>query len=498
MKSFYKAALYIFPLIILGCACYGILQLTSSSLYIAIAVCFLVAYYVVLHKVLAITKTVTDADIYVHKRMKDAESYYMQEKGRGEKEKNAAFVEAKRIRAEADEYEKVKRAKANSYLKEETQRVKADLEESQHVYAAITEQIEQLQSTLSELEIAKKAAEDESLIFDTHFNMDYDISSAEYKNKLSISELEEKELISNGQAVVVLINAPQSSIVAMKKQILRCFQAETANILKAVTAKNADTQRGKLTRSFEAINRIFKPNGVELRKRLLQYKLDQLNYIYANQLALAHEKEEQQAIKQQLMEEAKVQKEIEREKTSIEREQKRFQGEIKKLMSYLQKASDLDKQLYIDKISELEAKLKQLETDKQHVLEREANTRAGYVYIISNIGSFGEDIYKIGVTRRLEPMDRIKELSSASVPFEFDVHAMIFSEDAPALETALHRYFDDRRVNMVNLRKEFFHVTLPEIEKVVRENHNATVHFTAFAKAEEYRRTLELTQQAIN
>ncbi|HFM9310345.1 TPA: GIY-YIG nuclease family protein, partial [Enterococcus faecium] len=124
----------------------------------------------------------------------------------------------------------------------------------------------------------------------------------------------------------------------------------------------------------------------------------------------------------------------------------------------------------------------------------ELNTRAGYVYVISNIGSFGEDIYKIGMTRRLEPMDRIKELSSASVPFEFDVHAMIFSEDAPSLETKLHNHFRKQEVNKINQRKEFFKVSLDEIEKVVLENYNGTVTFTKLAKAEQYRRSLELSK----
>ena len=156
---------------------------------------------------------------------------------------------------------------------------------------------------------------------------------------------------------------------------------------------------------------------------------------------------------------------------------------------------DVEKQLYIDKIKELNDKLKQLEADKATVLEREANARAGYVYIISNLGSFGQDVYKIGMTRRLEPMDRIKELGSASVPFEFDVHAMIFSDDAPALETALHQAFEKQSVNRVNLRKEFFKVSLDDIEKVVKENFNNTVKFTRIPVAKEYNETLEILKQ---
>ena len=111
-------------------------------------------------------------------------------------------------------------------------------------------------------------------------------------------------------------------------------------------------------------------------------------------------------------------------------------------------------------------------------------------YVISNIGAFGENIYKIGMTRRLEPQDRVDELGGASVPFRFDVHALIFSNDAPALEAALHRAFETKRVNMVNGRKEFFNVTLEEIESVVKENHDKTVEFTYFPEAEQYRETL--------
>lgn len=165
-------------------------------------------------------------------------------------------------------------------------------------------------------------------------------------------------------------------------------------------------------------------------------------------------------------------------------------------MGYMQKSSDdVEKQLYIDKIKELEDKLKGLEADKEDVLNREQNTRAGFVYIISNIGSFGEQVYKIGMTRRLEPMERIEELSSASVPFKFDVHALIFSEDAPALEAVLHQTFRDNQVNKVNPRKEFFKVDLEEIKRIVRENHNATVQFIDVPEAEEYRETLRLEAQ---
>lgn len=207
-------------------------------------------------------------------------------------------------------------------------------------------------------------------------------------------------------------------------------------------------------------------DGVQISQNYLSSKFEELSLIYAYMVKEEEEKEQKKAIREQMVEEEKVRREIEREKQKIEKEETQFSNEINKLMSYMQKSKDdIERQLYIDKIHELEEKLRVLQADKENVLQREQNTRAGFVYIISNVGSFGQRIYKIGMTRRLEPMDRIAELSSASVPFPFDVHAMIFSEDAPGLESILHNYFDSKRVNKVNPRKEFFRVNLDDIKK---------------------------------
>ena len=144
------------------------------------------------------------------------------------------------------------------------------------------------------------------------------------------------------------------------------------------------------------------------------------------------------------------------------------------------------------KKEEIITQLHKIDASMQQVDYRAANQKAGYVYIISNIGAFGENVYKIGMTRRLEPMDRIDELGDASVPFNFDVHALIFSDNAPALEAALHHAFEDRKVNMVNTRREFFRVTLDEIEQVVRENYDKTVEFVRVPEAQQYRQSLAI------
>lgn len=316
-------------------------------------------------------------------------------------------------------------------------------------------------------------------------------TSQELKNILSKYKLEEAELVKNNRAVDVLIYDDKKFITTQIRQILRSFNAECDLAISNVTLKNIDTMRNKILRSYEALNKIYKSDSVQITKTFLENKLQQLITAHSYQEKLEDEREQKKLIQEQLKEEEKVRREIEREKAKIEKDETQFKNEISKLMKYLQKTdNEVEKNLYIDKIKECEEKLSELETVKSDVLNREKNTRAGFVYIISNIGSFGENIFKIGMTRRLEPMDRIKELSSASVPFEFDVHALIFSDDAPTLESILHNTFRDYEVNKVNHRKEFFSIPLEKIEKVVTEHHNATVQWTYDAAAEEYRESL--------
>jgi hypothetical protein len=134
---------------------------------------------------------------------------------------------------------------------------------------------------------------------------------------------------------------------------------------------------------------------------------------------------------------------------------------------------------------ELEQLVAEAHTNKERAISRAQQTRSGHVYVISNLGSFGTNVYKIGMTRRLDPMDRVWELSDASVPFDFDVHAIIYTDDAPGLENELHRRFTTRRVNMVNERKEFFHATIDEIAEVVRER-CGDIELTLAAEAAEF------------
>ena len=359
---------------------------------------------------------------------------------------------------------------------------------------SLSQQIKEHKQKIADMNKEKDLLESELKC--KHYNFsDYDaLSSEECKNKLALLKTEESALIKNNNALIEHAEAQSSKkvITNNEKQILRCFSAECDNVLLNLTVKNIDSSRSKITRSFESLNRIFSVDGMELSNQMLDYKLKELDLVYTFSLKKEQEKEIQKAIKEQMREEAKAQRELENKKKQLQKDQTQCNNEVKKLMMYMQKTNnDIEKKLYVDKIHELEEKIKELEKEQTSVAEREANAKAGYVYVISNIGSFGKDIYKIGMTRRLEPMDRINELSSASVPFAFDVHAMIFSTDAPELESKLHQIFDKNRVNRINTRKEFFHV---KIEEAVKDNFDNTVEFTRIPAAKEYNESMRMIE----
>jgi len=320
---------------------------------------------------------------------------------------------------------------------------------------------------------------------------EYDgVTSEECKNQISMLKQKEIDLLKEDFTTCDNGFSKQENNKNLRK-ILRIFNAECDNAFLNLTVKSVNTQRNRIAKSFETLNKLFEAEKLQMPNELLEIKLEMLNLTFTYEQKKEEEAEQRRYIREQLAEEEKVRREIEREKAKLEKEESQFRNEVSKLMEYMNVAeSDVDKRLYADKINELDEKLKELGKDKANVLERETNTRAGFVYVISNIGSFGENVYKIGMTRRLEPMDRIKELSSASVPFVFDVHAMIFSQDAPALETILHKEFRQYEVNKINPRKEFFKLDLDKIEKVVKEHHNATVSFTHYAQAKEYRESV--------
>lgn len=395
--------------------------------------------------------------------------------------------------------------KINQQDKEYKEKLVA-LESREQEFEGKKEERDNLEKEVSDLKEKIKALKEEenSLYTETlpkttismvDLNISDETTSSEIKNKLALLKNENTDLVKNKSVKIPSYVDSTRERNKLTKKVLIAFNSEVTGLLNKLTLANIDTTRNKITKTFERINKLFEDDEVQITNAYLKYQLKILELNYQYILKKHNEKEQQAAIKEQMIDEAKAQKELEKEQKKIESEQRKFTNELDKTMKYLSKSSDsVQSEIYAEKIKELEEKIKQLEADKNDIDNRLLNTRAGYVYVISNIGSFGEDVYKIGMTKRLNPLDRVNELGSASVPFKFDVHAMIFSEDAPTLENHLHKVFADKSVNKINPRKEFFHVSLKDIEKEVVDNFDATVEFTEFAKAEEYRRSLELSE----
>lgn len=197
---------------------------------------------------------------------------------------------------------------------------------------------------------------------------------------------------------------------------------------------------------------------------------------------------EQQALRDQMRQEAEERKALEQQQKQIEKEESKYQTEIENINRKLEKSDDNEKNaLLLAKIKELQDKLNRLNEQKEEIINRQ-NGKAGYVYVISNLGSFGENTFKVGMTRRLDPMDRVRELGDASVPFPFDVHSFIFSDDAVGLETELHHRLEPKRKNKINSRKEFFDISLDELELLVQQV-NPAAEFQRTMLASEYRQS---------
>ena len=230
--------------------------------------------------------------------------------------------------------------------------------------------------------------------------------------------------------------------------------------------------------------------SISIAPGYIRLKIEEVKLALDFQQKKQEEKELQKELRAQEREEAKVLKEIEEERKRLIKEQSHYQNALKSLLAQIEKNGETEDLL--EKKAQLENQINDTSTAIENVDYREANRKAGYVYIISNIGAFGENVYKIGMTRRLDPHERVDELGDASVPFNFDIHALIFTEDAPKLEAALHNAFESKKLNKINSRREFFAVSLEEIKNEVRKNFDKTVEWVDIPEAEQYRQSLLL------
>lgn len=277
----------------------------------------------------------------------------------------------------------------------------------------------------------------------------------------------------------------------------RAFNNECEAAIANCTWKNVSKMEERIRKAFSAINQLNESNAISITERYLKEKIQELQLTYEYHEKKLREKEEQAEIKAQMREEARIEAEIKKAEAEAIKEERRYQKALDTARQELAVANDETRLVLESQIAELQASLEEAERKHQRAQSMAEQTKQGHVYIISNIGSFGEDVYKIGMTRRLEPMDRVKELGDASVPFTFDVHAMIHTVDAPTLEKSLHDQFDSRRLNMVNRRKEFFNVSLEEIKHAVQGFTDKTVEFIETAVAQDYYETKAMKKQML-
>ncbi|MGG7077635.1 DUF4041 domain-containing protein [Clostridium sardiniense] len=379
-------------------------------------------------------------------------------------------------------------------------KLKFKIETSKATLEKINTKITLSEEVLSYKELEKELYTLQVGIFEKKY--DYELSE-EYNSQLKVNRNNQKDCIKDGLAIKVLntYSLLDSSLKQSEKNklinnlcklALRAFNNESDLIINKLTISNFTNSRKKLESAMDQVNKLLNPYDISINMDYFKLKIEELQLQYEYLVKIQEEREEQREIKEQMREEAKVQAEISKLEKEAAKEEKLYEKALIKVRAELEKASDEEKNKLQLQIQSLEENLKLAEEKMQRAKSMAQQTKSGYVYVISNIGSFGEDVYKIGLTRRLEPLDRVKELSDASVPFSFDVHALIHSDDAPALEKELHNHFNSNRVNKVNLRKEFFNVKLSDIEKVVNDKVNTHIKFTKVAEALEYRQSKQM------
>jgi hypothetical protein len=288
------------------------------------------------------------------------------------------------------------------------------------------------------------------------------------------------------------VSQGRSMIKKILKLMLRAFNGECDSYIARVNYKNISAMEKRIETSHEQINRLGESWYCSISNRYLENRIEELRLSYSYEEAKQKEKEEQALIREQMREEEKAIREIEKAREQAENDKAKYADMLEKAKAEAQQATDQDKQKLNEKIIKLEALLAEAEAKRQRAISRAQMTRSGYVYVISNVGSFGEHVYKIGMTRRDKPLDRVRELGDASVPFPFDVHALIPTNDAPSLENTLHKRFNMRRVNFENIKKEFFRVTIDEIRDELYKIHQeegieAELRLTLVAEAKQYR-----------
>lgn len=326
-------------------------------------------------------------------------------------------------------------------------------------------------------------------VYDPHFEFN---DAEEYKQEINSIRNRQKTLVSAKTSTICPTDwqvdgsraKGQTMINRQTRLTMRAFNNECEAAIANTRWNNVNAMEKRILNAAKQIDKANESMNLRISEKYIGLKLDELHATHEYRERLKIEKEERAELARAEREEKKLLAEAE----AAEREEERY----KKLLDKARSEAGVDE----GRISELEAALAEAHATSERARAMAEMTKSGYVYIISNIGSFGEDVVKIGLTRRLEPDDRVKELGDASVPFGFDTHAMIYSDEAPALESALHKEFADRRVNASNMRKEFFRVSLEEVEEAVKRL-APSASFFSDREAQEWHETISRRKEAL-
>jgi hypothetical protein len=349
----------------------------------------------------------------------------------------------------------------------ETQQVRGELAEVRRQAAEARQQVTAAHTELAQARSQIVLTEETALlqevgVYDYHHPL---ADAVTYKSRLADLKDQLKTMTRGGRAVLATTNwqingsarAGAKMVADFSKLMLRAYNAEADNCVRTVRPHTVRSAIDRLSKARETIARLGKTMDIRISNDYHRIRVLEIEMTADYLVKVEEEKERVRAERERQREEEAARREFERERARLAKEQSHYRSALAKLQAKGDEAG----------ATELQAKLTEIAEAIAGVEAREANVRAGYVYVISNLGAFGERMVKIGMTRRLEPMDRIRELGDASVPFRFDTHALIFSEDAVGLEGRLHAELADRRVNRVNVQREFFYATPAEVRDLL-------------------------------
>ncbi len=399
-------------------------------------------------------------------------------------------AEVRRVRQELDALA-TERERAGSEERDRRQKLNAQYAQAKSTYDHLSREVALLEENLEDMSFG---------LYTPHYTFE---SSESYKQELGRVFERKKVMIQAGRAAVCdttwTVGGSSREGERMVKQsmklMLRAFNGETDAAVAKVTWNNVTRMEERIRRAFDAINKTGTVHQIHITPQYMDLALAELRLTYEFAAKRREEQEAQRELRERMREEERAQRDFERAEKEAADEQTRYEKALVKARADVEAATGAELARATERLAEVEKRLAEAQAKMQRAMSMAQQTRCGYVYVISNLGAFGDNMHKIGMTRRLDPLDRVRELGDASVPFGFDVHAMIYSEDAPALEAAFHRQFEDRRVNRVNLKKEYFWVTLPEIEAFARQQ-GVAVDFVPLAEAQEFRQTCALRASA--